>query len=153
MKKIIFQCVSNTILFTLFGLAFLFPFSNISQTENGFSGSITVFPLLLGAYLLIYPVIYYVLAKMYKWNKKDNSELAFSDEREKVIMSEAAKTAYKVLIGGLIAIMASIGGLKFFSMSMNVDISIYLASIALLTILLVVATVTYCVIWCLEYRK
>lgn len=40
--------------------------------------------------------------------------LRFSDEREKAIVGEATTTAYKVLIGGLIAIVASLGGIRFF---------------------------------------
>ncbi|MBN7772301.1 hypothetical protein [Clostridium aminobutyricum] len=153
MKKTIFISVGNTILFLLFGLAFLFPFSEIHLENTGFSGTITIYPILLVIYLVIYPVVYYVLGKILKWSKKGSSELTFSDEREKVIVSEAAKTSYKILVGGLIIIIAIIGGVQFFSLFTHENISIYIVSVLLLTILLVISTVVYCIKWCLEYRK
>ncbi|MDR1770963.1 MAG: hypothetical protein LBS02_10030 [Hungatella sp.] len=154
MKKTIFISVGNIILFLLFGLTFLFPFSEIYQIEiTGFRGTFTIYPILLVIYLIIYPVVYYITGKKLKWNKKDNSELSFSDEREKVIVSEAAKTSYKILVGGLIVIIAIIGGVEFFALFTHENISIYFVSVLLLTILLVVSTVFYCIKWCLEYRR
>ncbi|WP_349948188.1 hypothetical protein ABFV83_06960 [Lacrimispora sp. BS-2] len=154
MKKTIFISVGNIILFLLFGLTFLFPFSEIYQIETmGFRGTFTVYPILLVIYLIIYPVVYHITGKKLKWNKKDNSELSYSDEREKVIVSEAAKTSYKILIGGLIVIIAIIGGVRFFSLFTHEYISIYFVSVLLLTILLVVSTAFYCIKWCLEYRR
>jgi len=153
MKRTLFLCIGNAGLFTLIGLAFLYPFSGVTQMEMGFQGSVTIFPLLLIAYLIAYPVIHYVLAKKYHWGEKDNSELAYSDEREKAIVAESTKIAYMVLVGGLIITIAVIGSVKFFSLSTGMDISIYSTSIALLTALLVIATISYCVKWCWEYRK
>jgi len=154
MRKIIIISAGNTMLFLLFGLTFLFPFSEVHQIEStGFSGTITIYPILLIIYLIIYPVAYYVIGKILKWDEKDNSELTFSDEREKVIVSEAAKTSYKVLMGGLIVIIAIIGGVRFFSLFTHENISIYFTSVLLLTMLLVISTVLYCIKWCLEYRK
>ena len=51
----------------------------------------------------------------------------------------------KVLIGGLIVTIAAIGGIKFFSLSTGMNISTYSTSIALLTVLLYIATIFYCV--------
>lgn len=153
MKKIMFQCLCNTLLFTLFGLAFLFPFSSITQTENGFSGTITIFPILLFGYLIIYPTIYYVFKTLFKWDKKDNTELAYSDEREKTIVAEATKTVYKILIGGLFSSIAILGGVRFFSLFSHENINIYFISVLLLTILLILSSVSYCIKWCVEYYK
>lgn len=154
MRKTIFISAGNTMLFLLFGLTFLFPFSDIHQIEStGFSGTITIYPILLIIYLIIYPIVYYILGKILKWGDKNNSELTFSDEREKVIVSEAAKTSYKVLMGGLIVILAIIGGVRFFSLFTHENISIYFTSVLLLTMLLVISTVLYCIKWCLGYRK
>ena len=153
MKKIAFRCVGNTLLFTLVGLAFLFPFSEITQMEMGFQGNVSIFPFLLAAYFIAYPIIHYIFAKKNRWGEKDNSELAYSDEREKAIVAESTKIAYMVLVGGLIIAIVVIGGVKFFSMSTGMDISIYATSIALLTVLLDIATISYCVKWCLEYKK
>jgi len=135
------------------GLAFMFPFSEVTQMEMGFQGSITIFPFLLIAYLIVYPIVHYILVKKYHWGKSANSELAYSDEREKIIVSESTKIAYRVLIGGLIITIAAIGGIKFFSLSTGMDISTYSTSIALLTVLLDIATISYCVKWCREYKK
>ena len=154
MKKTIIICVGNILLFLLFGLTFLLPFSEIHQTEGtGFSATFTIFPFILIAYLIICPIAFYALRRSLNWNKKDNSEFAFSDEREKVIVSEAATTTYKVLFGGVLASIGIIGGAKFFALFSHLEISIYFISILLLTILLVVSTVSYCIKWCLEYRK
>ena len=153
MKKTVFQCIGNVLLFTLMGLAFMFPFSEVTQMEMGFQGSITIFPFLLIAYLIVYPIVHYILVKKYHWGKSANSELAYSDEREKIIVSESTKIAYRVLIGGLIITIAAIGGIKFFSLSTGMDISTYSTSIALLTVLLDIATISYCVKWCREYKK
>ena len=147
MKKTIIQCSGNVLLFTLMGLAFMFPFSEVTQMEMGFQGSVTIFPFLLIAYLIVYPIVHY------HWGKNADSELAYSDEREKIIVSESTKIAYKVLIGGLIITIAAIGGVKFFSLSTGMDISTYLSSIALSTALLDIATISYCAKWCWEYKK
>ena len=117
MKKIIVKSIGNIILFLLFGLAFLFPFSEMQSNRNiGFSATLSIYSILLAVYLMIYPILHYVLWKRLKWSKANASELAFSDEREKVIVAEATKTSYTILIGGLIAAIAIIGGAKLFSL-------------------------------------
>jgi len=153
MKKTVFQCFGNVLLFTLMGLAFMFPFSEVTQMEIGFQGTVTIFPILLIAYLIVYPIVHYILVKKYHWGKSANSELAYSDEREKIIVLESTKVAYKVLIGGLIITIAAIGGIEIISLSTSMDISTYSPSIALLTVLLDIATISYCVKWCREYKK
>ena len=153
MRKTIFQCVGNTMLFTLFGLAFLFPASDVTKSEMGFSASLTIFPFLLLAFFIAYPIMYHILAKKYQWGKKNNSELSYSDEREKIIVAESTKTAYTVLIGGVLFIIAVIGGINVFSLFTGMTISIYPISITLLTLLLNIAMISYCVKWCLEYKK
>lgn len=154
MKKIMFQCIGNVILFTLLGLAFMHPFSNINQSgETGFRGTITVFPILLCLYLIIYPIAYNIFKKCVSLDKKENSELAYSDEREKSIVSEAAIVAYKSLIGGIVVSIAILGGVRFFSLFSHEVVSIYFISILLLTIVLVVSMISYSMKWCIEYRK
>ena len=153
MKKTIFICIGNVILFTLLGLTFLFPFSEIIQEDFGLGFSPSVFPFLLLIYFIAYPIVYHIVAKKYRLAKGADSELAFSDEREKIIVAESTKVAYKALVGGLLFIIATIGGVKFFSLFSGVEISIYMTTIILLTILLNVAMVTYCIKWCREYKK
>ena len=153
MKKIVFQCVGNILLFTFMALAFLFPLSEVTQERYWIGGSLTIFPFLLIAYLIIYPVTYRLFAKKFQGGKGANSELAYLDEREKTIVAESTKIAYKVLVGGLIFIIPAIGGVRFFSLFSGIEISIYSTSIVLLATLLNVATVFYCIKWCLEYKK
>jgi hypothetical protein len=131
----------------------MFPFSGIRQTEDGLSGTPTVFPIIFIVYMFIYPIAFYVLRKTLRWNKKDDSEFAFADEREKTIVSEAAKTAYKVSITGLLSVIGIIGLVKFYALFSNEDIDIYFISILLLTVLLVTTTIFYYLKWCLQYRK
>lgn len=154
MRKIIFHSAGNTILFLLFGLAFLFPFAEIQQSgTTGFSGKMTVFPLLLLGYFIIYPIVNYIFNRVLKLDKRDHSELSFSDEREKVIVAEAAKVAYKILIGGLLITVAALGGIRTFSLFTREEISIYFVSVLLIMVLLIVTTIAYCITWCLAYRK
>lgn len=153
MKKTIMLCTGNMILFTLLGLSFLFTFSEVRPYEFGLSGTITIFPLLLAAYLIIYPIAYHMLARKNKWKKKGNSELSYLDEREKDIVAESTKTAYKVLMGGLIGMISLLGGVRFYSLCTHIEISFYILSITLLVALLDITTMLYCIRWCLEYKK
>ncbi|QIB68896.1 hypothetical protein Ami103574_05980 [Aminipila butyrica] len=154
MEKIIIKSTGNILLFLLFGLAFLFPFSELQSIQDaGFRATVSIYPILLAGYLVIYPFLYLVISKKQKWSRRDLSELAFSDEREKVIVAEATKTSYLVLMGGLILAMAIIGGIKLFSLFTHKEISIYFISILLITILLIMSTISYCITWCFEYRK
>ena len=168
MRKTIFLCVGNILLFALFGLAFLFPFSEfthicsvhlypyfpeLTQIEYGLQLHLTIFPFLLLAYLIAYPVIYYILANRCGWRKGADSELSYADEREKVIVAASTKAAYQVLIGGLLFLIATIGGVRFFSLFTGMELSIYATTVALLTALLIVASVFYCVTWCREYQR
>ena len=164
MRKTIFLCVGNVLLFSLLGLAFLFPFSEFAQIghsafneftqiEYGLQFRLSVFPFLLIVYLIAYPVLSHILAKKYRWRKGAASELSYEDERENMIVAAAAKAAYQALIGGLLVLIAAIGGVRFFSLFSGVEISMYAVAIALLTALLNIATVVYCATWCREYRR
>jgi len=154
MKKTVFLCIGNVLLFILMGLAFLYPVSDLKLLgEAGFTAKVTIFPILLLAYLFLYPAAGYIFMKVCKAERRDHSELACSDEREKVIVSEAAKTSYRVMTGGMIGCIAVIGGVRFFSIYTHHEISIYFVSVLLLTVLLTVSMVSYCVRWVLEYQK
>ena len=154
MKKMIFVSSGNAVLFILLGLAFLFPVSEYQQTEVvGLSGTLTIFPFLLLAYLILYPSVFFVLRKMLKWNKKDSSELTFSDEREKIVVSEAVKISYRILITGLLFSIPFLGCVRLFSLFTHSEISMYFVSVLLCTLLLIISTIAYCIKWCIEYRK
>lgn len=152
-------CLGNLVLFILMGLAFLFPFSEYSLVEGGFGIMFrpTVFPLLLLAYLVAYPILYAVLSRRFGWRghfgRQPVSELSFSDERERAIVGEASKASYLVLVGGLIVIIPLLGGVKLVSDFSRAGIDMYVIAVAALTVLLAVATVTYGARWYCDYRK
>lgn len=104
MMRTMTLCLGNLVLFILMGLAFLFPFSEYSLVEGGFGIMFrpTVFPLLLLAYLVVYPILYAVLSRRFGWRgrfgRRPVSELSFSDERERAIVGEASKASYLVLV-------------------------------------------------------
>ena len=153
MKRTIFHCAGNTVLFTLFGLAFLFPFSETHRVPGGFGASVSVFPLLLLVYLAAYPLLYFIVAKKSGWQRRNASELCHADEREQAIVGASTKTAYTVLVGGLLVCIAALGGVQFFILMTQIQIDLYRLSIALATALLDIATLCYCVRWCREYQK
>ena len=156
MKGTILRCASNVLLFTLFGLAFAFPTTGVAPLETpyltGIEANITIFPIFLLAFL-IFAIIYFVLTKKLPWGKHTHSELLYSDEREKIIVAESTKTAYKTLMIGLPVAIGVLFGLRFFSLFAGLAVNIYAASILLLTALLNIAMISYCVKWCREYRK
>lgn len=159
MMRTMTVCLGNLVLFILMGLAFLFPCSEYTLVESGFGITFkpTVFPLLLLAYLVVYPIVYAVLSRRFRWSGRFGrqlvSELSFSDERERAIVGEASKASYLVLVGGLIAIIPLLGGVKLMSDFSRAGIDMYAVAVAALTALLAIATVTYGVRWYCGYRK
>lgn len=155
MKKVIYECVGNSILFALMGLLLIHPFSEYSTSADGFSAVTGVFPLIFIVYLILFAGIRFFVFRDGKKSKYKNSELSFADEREKIIVAESTKTAYQVLVFALMVSMAILAGIRFFSLTLleNANISIYSIGIALITMNLILAMVSYCVKWCREYRK
>lgn len=154
MKRIIVISIGNIVLLLLLCLALLFPFSSLQQAgETGFAATLTIFPFLFIAYLMLYPIALYFSKKLFRWNTREDSEFSFSDEREKTITMGAATTTYKVLFSGVLVSVATLGTVKFFALFSHIEISIYFVSVLLLTALLIISTASYCIKWCLEYRK
>ena len=157
MSRTLFRCANNVILFTLFGLALLFPSLETvnNETEISLTVSLSFFALLLIIWMLINLILSIILKKKFNWAKDPLSELSTRDERENTITAASTRTAYYVLIAGLMAIMGLFALLQttvlFFE---DRDIRFfYSAAIILLTALLDIAAVAYCVRWCWEYRK
>ncbi len=156
MKKIIFECAGNTIFFVLLGLMLLFPVSGSSSgtilDEGGFTATFSVTVMIFIGYTIIYGITRLVLSKKTAWLDKNNSELAFSDEREKSIRNNSAMLGYRVLMFGSIVSVCCIAAAQSFSVITGENISIYALSICLLILTLVITTIAYCIKWCLEYR-
>lgn len=155
MKKVIYECVGNSILFVLAGMMFIHPFSDYQYDSNGFNVVIGIFPIIFIVYLIVFMVIRFFVFKDGRKSVYKNSELAFSDEREKIIVTESTKTAYQVLVLSLIISMAFLAGARVFSLTLLADmgIDVYSIGIALITLNLVLAMISYCVKWCVEYKK
>ena len=153
MKKTIILCTGNFILFLLIGLAFLYPAQQVQPLHPGVSAQVGLMPVLLLAYLLVFPVVYHLLAKKYHWGKNTGTELAAQDEREQQVVAQATKAAYQVLIGGILVVIAALGGLRFFALFTDMQLDFYRWAVALLCALLAVATAVYTAVWCKAYLK
>lgn len=153
MKKTIILCTGNFILFLLIGLAFSYPAQQVQPLHPGVSAQVGLMPVLLLAYLLVFPVVYHLLAKKYHWGKNTGTELAAQDEREQQVVAQATKAAYQVLIGGILVVIAALGGLRFFALFTDMQLDLYQWAVAFLCALLAVATVVYTAVWCKAYLK
>ncbi len=155
MKKVVYECVGNSILFALMGLMLTQPFSEYSTGADGFYAVTGVLPVVFIVYLILFAGFRFFIFRKGKKSLYKDSELSFADEREKIIVAESTKTAYQVLVFGLIVSMAVLAGTRFFSLTFleNANISIYTVGIALITINLILAMISYCLKWCREYKK
>ncbi len=155
MKKVIFECTGNSILFILVGLMLIHPFSDYQNSVNEFYFKTGIFPAIFFFYLIIFIGMRFLIYKNGMKSLYKESELTFSDEREKIIVAESTKISYQVLVGGLLVTMTLLAGIRFFSLTFlqSMEINMYAASIGLVTLNLVFAMISYCVKWCVDYKK
>ena len=157
MKKVIFECAGNSVLFILAGLMLIRPFSSYHHTPDGFSVVIGIMPFIFAAYLASFIAIRFLVFKGGKRPNEKNaalgSELSYADEREKIIVAESTKTAYQALVFCLIVSMAILAGAKAFSFMIPAAINIYSVGVMLIASNLAVAMISYCLKYCVEYRK
>lgn len=155
MKKVIFECVGNSILFILAGLMLIYPCSDYQNNANEFYFKTGIFPAIFFFYLIVFIGMRFYIYKNGMKSLYKESELTYSDEREKIIVAESTKIAYQVLLFGLMITMALLAGIRFFSLTIlqSMEINIYAVSIGLVTLNLVFAMISYCVKWCVEYKR
>ena len=151
MKKVVFESVGNVLLFVLMGLAFMFPFSRYEggATADGFSLSVHLSPLMavFVVFLVLYPSGLHA-------STRDNLELAADDERELQITGRALRTAYRVLMTCLIVGLGVLAAAQFLSATFLGDaVAVYRTAVGIIAATLVAASASYCIRWCLEYRK
>ena len=85
---------------------------------------------------------------------RDNLELAAHDERELQITGRALRTAYRVLMTCLIVGLGVLAAAQFLSATFLGDATaVYRTAVAIIAATLVAASVSYCIRWCLEYRR
>ena len=157
MKKVVFESVGNTLLFALMGLAFMFPFSRYEGgvAADGFSLSVHLSPFLavFVAFLVLYPIVF-VRRSGLDASTRDNLELAADDERELQITGRALRTAYRVLMTCLIMGLGVLAAAQFLSATFLGDATaVYRTAVGIIAATLVAASVSYCIRWCLEYRR
>lgn len=160
MKKVVFESVGNVLLFVLMGLAFMFPFSRYEggATADGFSLSVHLSPLMavFVVFLVLYPIARAVFVRRsgLHASTRDNLELAADDERELQITGRALRTAYRVLMTCLILGLGALAAAQFLSATFLGDaVVVYRTAVGIIAATLVVASASYCIRWCLEYRK
>lgn len=156
MKKVIYECVGNSILFILFGIMLIHPFSDYQiYPDGGFNVSTGITFSIFVYYLIAFAVIRIFVFKDGKKSAYKKSELSFADEREKCIVAESTKIAYQVLVFSLLASLGILALMKAFSWTLMQDfgIDIYSIGIALITLNLVLAMISYCIKWCVQYKK
>ena len=157
MKKVVFESVGNVLLFVLMGLAFMFPFSRYEggATADGFSLSVHLSPL-MAVFLVLYPIARAVFVRRsgLHASTRDNLELAADDERELQITGRALRTAYRVLMTCLIVGLGVLAAAQFLSATFLGDaVAVYRTAVGIIAATLVAASASYCIRWCLEYRK
>jgi hypothetical protein len=155
MKKVITACIGNSILIILLALALIHPFSDVQNNENGVEVTFSIYVLIFVIYSIIFCILSVIVFKNNKKQFLKYSEFTFEDEREKIIVADATKFAYIVSICFLmismvmLAVMKAISSTKMF----HVEINIYSLSISLITMTICLAFITYCIRWCIEYKK
>ena len=160
MKKVVFESVGNVLLFVLMGLAFMFPFSRYEggATADGFSLSVHLSPLMavFVVFLVLYPIARAVFVRRsgLHASTRDNLELAADDERELQITGRALRTAYRVLMTCLIVGLGVLAAAQFLSATfLGAAVAVYRTAVGIIAATLVAASASYCIRWCLEYRK
>jgi len=145
MRKVIFESVAGIVVIIATGATFI-----ILATA---SREICLIAVL--AYLAI-AVLYFVARFVFlKKNKSlatyfETIELAKDDEREVQITGKALRTAYHSAIYGLVIAMGSLLFIEAFTSQSGV---MYIAAILLISLVLLVITISYCIRWVVEYKK
>lgn len=160
MKKVLFECVGNAVLFVLFALALLYPVvvEEASVSTHGFSYSVSLsgYLLLFAVCCLVYSAVRHVFAKRnrIRVGVMDSMELACDDEREQVIAAKALRAAYFAAMMSLLGILYIFATVYFFSTASgtaSVELMYRVAVIGVVVALEVVNAV-YCIRWCVAYR-
>ena len=146
MRKVIYDCVNNIIIYALTGpLLIIVALGTIKMA---------------GIAVLIYTIfaVLYYFARFVFLKKSKSSlanyfrcnEIARDDEREIQITGKALKMSYYFTIYSMIIIMLI---LQFFAVFTSQASTIFVAAILLITLALIIITSAYCIRWVVEYKK
>lgn len=155
MKKVIFECVGSSVIMALMGLMLLNPFSSFREFEYGFELSIGPVAAIFAVSAALFIILKFVFMRGESSSIFRQSELDYSDEREKTIVAESAKTAYialmlcQIISAGVIA-LTKVFSLDFFR---GINLDIYSVCVVLLTLNMIIGLMSYCVKYCVQYKK
>lgn len=161
MKKVLFECVGNGVLFALFGFAMMFPFavheSRVDSDGFAFSVSLSSSMIVLLAFVALFMVVRFVFAKRngLAIRMVDNMELACEDERERSILAKALFAAYHAAMVSLIVCFGVLALSYFFAVVLYGASAEFMYRVAIGCVMatLEIVNAAYCISWCVEYRK
>jgi hypothetical protein len=156
MKKVIFETIGNIIMLILLGFSFTQGII-IKNDKLPVIFEIKPISILFGGFLIIYLILLFLI------NKKQGGSIKHlftglqlhkdTDERDKHITGEAAKTTYlaAIIVLALAFVIPSI--LRTYEFLFNLNIDYYMLSIWSPVISMIVLNTTFSVKWCIEYKK
>lgn len=160
MKKVLFECMGNAVLFVLFALALLYPVvvEEATVSTNGFSYSVSLsgYLLLFVVCCLVYAVVRHVFVKRNRIavGAMGNLELACDDEREQALSANALRAAYFAAMLGLFGCLFVFATVYFFSTATGAASAELMYRVAVIGVVVALEMVNavYCIRWCVAYR-
>lgn len=160
MKKVLFECMGNAVLFVLFALALLYPVvvEEATVSTNGFSYSVSLsgYLLLFVVCCLVYAVVRHVFVKRNRISvgAMGNLELACDDEREQALSANALRAAYFAAMLGLFGCLFVFATVYFLSTATGAASAELMYRVAVIGVVaaLEVVNAVYCIRWCVAYR-
>lgn len=160
MKKVLFECVGNAVLFALFALALLYPVvvEEATVSTHGFSYSVSLsgYLLLFVVACLLYAVTRHVFVRRNRLavGAMGNLELACDDEREQVLSAKALHAAYFAAMLSLFGCLFVFASVFFFSTASGAASAELMYRVAVIGVVVALELVNavYCVSWCASYR-
>jgi len=146
MRKVIYECVNNSILYAVAGPFFIF----MATGPRSMAG---VALLMFTIYAIFYYIARFVFLKKSKSSLANYfrcNEIAKDDEREVQITGKALRTAYYVAIYSMLIIMLVLFIVK---VAISQVAILFVAAMLLISLALVVTTCAYCIRWVVEYKK
>ena len=156
MKKVIFETIGNICVFILLGIALT---KGIIIEKEGEAAIVTMNNLVI--ILLIIVVLYLVILAIINKKQKGTVKHLFTglqlrkdtDERDKFVTGEAAKSTYFatiIVLGGAILLPLV---LRIYEGVFGWSIDYYEIGIWTPIIAIVILNITFSIKWCIEYRK
>jgi len=156
MKKVIFETIGNIIMFILLGLTL-----TKGIAIKGANNLVTIEANGFVQICLLFMVVYVILLAIINKKQKGSFKRLFTglqlykdtDERDKHITGEAAKTTYLATIVVLTCAMTVPIVLRIYEFLFQWDVNYYAVSTWSPIIAMIVLNIIFSIRWCKEYRK